>query len=147
MKLIIILLFISSIILFFSFSEAYAEDDHEIPEWLKTIALWWVNDKVDDIEFVTAIQYLIKDKIIILPETAQQSEYPRWLTNNAGLWATKIFTNSDFNFDPEYVKKKFIPVGKVQTMMDVLKKNTIPMVFVVMNLKKKNQMIRTEYLQ
>ena len=109
MKLIIILLFISSIILFFSFSEAYAEDDHEIPEWLKTIALWWLNDKVDDIEFVTAIQYLIKDKIIILPETSQQSEYPRWLTNNAGLWATKIFTNSDFNFDPEYVKKKIYP--------------------------------------
>ena len=109
MKLIIILLFISSIILFFSFSEAYAEDDHEIPEWLKTIALWWVNDKVDDIEFVTAIQYLIKDKIIILPETSQQSEYPRWLTNNAGLWAAKIFTNSDFNFDPEYVKKKIYP--------------------------------------
>ena len=109
MKLIIILLFISSIILFFSFSEAYAEDDHEIPEWLKTIALWWINDKVDDIEFVTAIQYLIKDKIIILPETPQQSEYPRWLTNNAGLWAAKIFTNSDFNFDPEYVKKKIYP--------------------------------------
>ena len=109
MKLIIILLFISSIILFFSFSEAYAEDDHEIPEWLKTIALWWINDKVDDIEFVTAIQYLIKDKIIILPETPQQSEYPRWLTNNAGLWATKIFTNSDFNFDPEYVKNKIYP--------------------------------------
>ena len=109
MKLIIILLFISSIILFFSFSEAYAEDDHEIPEWLKTIALWWINDKVDDIEFVTAIQYLIKDKIIILPETSQQSEYPRWLTNNAGLWAAKIFTNSDFNFDPEYVKKKIYP--------------------------------------
>ena len=109
MKLIIILLFISSIILFFSFSEAYAEDDHEIPEWLKTIALWWVNDKVDDIEFVTAIQYLIKDKIIILPESSQQSEYPRWLTNNAGLWAAKIFTNSDFNFDPEYVKKKIYP--------------------------------------
>ena len=109
MKLIIILLFISSIILFFSFSEAYAEDDHEIPEWLKTIALWWINDKVDDIEFVTAIQYLIKDKIIILPETSQQSEYPRWLTNNAGLWAAKIFTNSDFNFDPEYVKNKIYP--------------------------------------
>ena len=109
MKLVIILLFISSIILFFSFSEAYAEDDHEIPEWLKIIALWWINDKVDDIEFVTAIQYLIKDKIIILPETPQQSEYPRWLTNNAGLWATKIFTNSDFNFDPEYVKNKIYP--------------------------------------
>ena len=37
---------------------------------------------------------------------SQTSQLPDWLVNNAGWWAARIFTNSDFDFDPEYVKEK-----------------------------------------
>ena len=37
-----------------------------LPSWIKTNALWWAQDKISDIEYVTAIEYLINNGIIKL---------------------------------------------------------------------------------
>ena len=37
-----------------------------LPSWIKTNALWWAQDKISDVEYVTAIEYLINNGIIKL---------------------------------------------------------------------------------
>ena len=40
--------------------------DAIIPEWVKTTAGWWAYDEIPDSAYVNAIQYLIKEGIIIV---------------------------------------------------------------------------------
>jgi len=81
-----------------------------IPAWIKNNADWWTSDQIDDNSFVSGIQWLVSNDIIQVQPTMasdiSESEIPDWLVNNAGWWAARIFTNSDFSFDPEYVKEK-----------------------------------------
>ena len=37
-----------------------------VPAWIKNNAGWWAEDKISEVEFVNAIQYLIKHGIIIV---------------------------------------------------------------------------------
>ncbi len=52
--------------------DAHADDSSAdgqssgIPSWIKTNAGWWSEDQIDDAAFVTAIQYLIKERIILI---------------------------------------------------------------------------------
>ncbi len=36
----------------------------EIPSWIKTTTGYWVNNKITDVEFINAIQWLINNGII-----------------------------------------------------------------------------------
>ncbi len=44
-----------------------AQENYKIPSWLKNIAKWWVEGKIDDHEFVMALQYLVNQGILIVP--------------------------------------------------------------------------------
>jgi len=39
-----------------------------IPSWIKTTAGFWVNDQVSDSEFISALQFLVKEGILVIPE-------------------------------------------------------------------------------
>jgi len=39
-------------------------------------------------------------------ESSGSEGVPDWIKNNAGWWAARIFTNSNFNFDPGYIKEE-----------------------------------------
>ena len=96
------LLFIITVVLILP--NVFAED-FSAPEWLKILSVWWINDEISDGEFVIAIEFLIKDQVIILPESYREnnSELPDWLINNAGWWSARILTDSYFeNFDAKY---------------------------------------------
>jgi len=62
-----------------------------IPEWIKNNASWWAEGQIDDGTFIQGIEYLIKNEIILIPETQQESsdthEIPAWIKNNASWWA------------------------------------------------------------
>ncbi len=77
---------------------AYAES--EIPEWVKNNAGWWSEGLIGDSDFVSGIQFLIKEEIMIIPETktvSQTSEgIPEWVKNNAGWWSEGLIGDSDF---------------------------------------------------
>ena len=80
-------------------------DDFSSPNWLKTVSIWWVNDEISDNEFVGAIEFLVKDEIIAIPESHKENlaDLPYWLANNAGWWSARVLTNSSFeSFDTGY---------------------------------------------
>ncbi len=39
-----------------------------IPSWIKTTAGFWVNDQVSDSEFISALQFLVKEGILEIPD-------------------------------------------------------------------------------
>ncbi|MDP6857631.1 MAG: peptidase [Candidatus Nitrosopelagicus sp.] len=72
----------------------------EIPGWIKNNAAWWADGQIDDASFVTGIQYLINQKIMTIPETAQgyggSDEIPGWIKNNAAWWADGQIDDNTF---------------------------------------------------
>ncbi len=90
-------------------SEQYPEDskfclvkESQIPEWVRNNAEWWAQGAIGDSDFVSGIQYLIKEGIIQIPETAKSSttgdseEIPAWIKNNADWWAQGLISDDDF---------------------------------------------------
>lgn len=72
-----------------------------IPEWVRNNAHWWADDQISDDEFVHGLQYLIKEEIIIVPYSIQEStdessELPTWIKNNAGWWADGLISDDSF---------------------------------------------------
>ncbi|MCV0392406.1 MAG: peptidase [Nitrosopumilus sp.] len=87
---------IAAILIASSVSFAYAE----VPGWVKNNAGWWADGTISESEFLTGIEFLIKDGIITVPPTAipiQSSEgVPDWVKNNAGWWADGITSDGEF---------------------------------------------------
>ncbi len=44
-----------------------------IPPWIKNNAGWWADNKIGDSDFVSGIQYLITEGIMIIPQTTSGS--------------------------------------------------------------------------
>ena len=45
----------------------------QIPSWIKNTAKWWGEGKVSDSEFISALQWLIDQKILVLPKSGNVS--------------------------------------------------------------------------
>ena len=68
-----------------------AENQYFIPNWVKNNAGWWADGQIPDSAFVQGIQFLIKEGIVVVPatenETQDGSNIPEWIKTNAGWWA------------------------------------------------------------
>ncbi len=72
-----------------------------IPKWIKSNASWWSEQQISDSDFVSGIEYLIKNGIINVPgvevgTSSATTEIPDWIKNNAGWWADSLITDGDF---------------------------------------------------
>jgi len=73
----------------------------KVPPWIKFTSGVWVDGNSSDNEFINAIQFLIADKIIVLPPTAQGSdmasnEIPSWIKFTTGVWVDGNSSDSEF---------------------------------------------------
>lgn len=65
----------------------------QIPDWVKSNAEWWADDAISQTEFLKTIEFLIKQKILVIPDIATSetevstSTVPEWVKNNAAWWA------------------------------------------------------------
>jgi len=72
-----------------------------IPAWIKNNAGWWADGQIPDSAFVQGIQFLIKEGVMIIPETeatesSDSQEIPAWIKNNAGWWADGQIDDNTF---------------------------------------------------
>ena len=82
-------------------SDESIDNERKIPEWIRNNAKWWSEDTIDDNSFVSGIQYLMKKKIINIPETQQDSglssdEIPLWVKNSSEWWADGQIDDESF---------------------------------------------------
>ncbi len=87
-------------------------DEISLPEWIRSNALWWSQDQIDDITFIQGIEYLIQNNIISIPQTQQtileSQEIPPWIRSNAEWWANKQIDDETFVQGLEYLIKNGI---------------------------------------
>ena len=89
-------------------------DSTQIPEWVRGNAEWWAQDAIGDSDFVSGIQYLIKEGIMTIPETkkaeagSNSKEIPSWIKNNADWWSQGLITDDDFVTGIQYLVEQGI---------------------------------------
>ena len=71
-----------------------------IPSWIKNNAGWWADGQIDDGSFVSGIQWLISNDVMVIPPTEQGAGsgdvIPSWIKNNAGWWADGQIDDGSF---------------------------------------------------
>jgi len=83
-----------------------------VAEWIKNNASRWASDQISDSEFISGIGYLIKEKIIVIPdsvlsETTDQN-IPFWIKNTAKWWSQDIISDDEFVAALEFLIKNSI---------------------------------------
>jgi len=78
-----------------------------IPDWIKEVAAFWCDDKIDDSSFIEGIQYLIDNDIILVPSTSSgygsYQSIPSWIKNNACWWSQNLISDEDFAGGLQYL--------------------------------------------
>ena len=80
--------------------------DAQIPNWIKNVAGWWASGIISENEFLTGIEYLVNNNIILINfvpcNDEIQSQYgdtksiPDWIKNNANWWSENLIDDTDF---------------------------------------------------
>ena len=76
-------------------------DDTIIPVWVKSNAKWWSENKIDNDNFISGLEYLVNEGIIkvSLPDTTDNtsiSEVQPWIKSTAGWWADGMISEDEF---------------------------------------------------
>ena len=82
-----------------------------VPEWVKNTAGWWAADEISEKEFVNAIEFLVKSKIIQIDATSSignAETVPEWVKNTAGWWAADEISEKEFVNAIEFLVKSNI---------------------------------------
>lgn len=72
-----------------------------IPDWIRNNAGWWSTGQISDKEFVSSIQYMIDNQIIIIPDLSNSDavgsdSIPDWIRNNASWWSVGQISDDEF---------------------------------------------------
>ena len=66
---------------------ASAQEESQIPTWIKTAVGFWVNDQITDEEFLHAIEFFVKNEMIEVPSQTNDDEV---LINNLQILQSEI---------------------------------------------------------
>ena len=103
-----------------------ALEERTIPYWIKNNAGWWSDDKISDVDFITGIEYLIKNKIINLSSQNinenSSDVIPAWIKNNAGWWSAGKISDGDFLSGIKYLIENSIIKVNAQTDSELVQK-------------------------
>ncbi len=95
------------------FEQGWTTKNIIIPDWVRNNAKWWSNDTISDSEFVKGIQFLIDEKIVVIPKYDQRVNLssvaiPSWIKFNAGWWADGMISDREFTKGLEFLIKSEI---------------------------------------
>ncbi len=83
-----------------------------VPDWIKNNAGWWSSNAISDDEFIDGIEYLIKEKIILIPEDQplinSEKTIPPWIKNTANWWFDDLISDDEFVSALEFLVKEGI---------------------------------------
>ncbi|KAG2473406.1 MAG: hypothetical protein NPMRTH4_1350002 [Nitrosopumilales archaeon] len=86
----------------------YEQIELFIPDWVRNNAGWWASDQINDDDFALGIQFMIEEKIIVIPDLGQSEEVlaqqiPEWIKNNARWWSERQISDEAFANGIEYM--------------------------------------------
>ena len=90
----------------------------KIPEWVKDIANWWSIGNISDEKFTESMEYMIKNKIVIIPENKKfentnELKMISFVRNNFSQWSQNEIPNDEFYKNTNWlIENNFINVEK-----------------------------------
>ena len=101
-------------------------EERTIPYWIKNNAKWWADNKIDDADFISGIEYLIENNIInIRSQNINENSsdvIPTWIKNNAKWWADNKIDDADFISGIEYLIENNIIKVTTQANSELVQK-------------------------
>ena len=102
-------------------------EKNTIPSWIKNNAGWWADNKINDKDFISGIEYLIENKIIVVSTYVNKENFtdsiPTWIKNNAGWWANGKISDNDFLTGIEYLIENGIINVNAKTNSELIEKD------------------------
>ena len=117
----IFLVIIFSIITVSLISFTSAQTNSLIPSWIKNTASFWVDDQITDQEFLTALQFLINEGILVIPSESDQ--VPLAMPGGDALSETQVLEIEVTDESEEIEHDLDLIIFKIQKMQE-LTKNT-----------------------
>jgi len=76
-------------------------DPISVPDWIRNNAGWWAIGEITDSDFVSGIEFMLENNIIILSNVtssgnASTEEIPIWIRNNALWWSQDLISENEF---------------------------------------------------
>jgi len=101
-------------------------EERTIPYWVKNNAKWWSEDKISDGDFITGIEYLVKNNIISISSQNNKENssdvIPSWIKINAGWWANGYISENDFLSGIKYLIENSIIKVSAPTNSELVQK-------------------------
>ncbi len=77
------------------------EDPVSMPTWIRNNAEWWATGEISDSAFVTGIEFLLENNIIMISNISPSGnvsgdEIPAWIRNNAHWWSQDLISDDEF---------------------------------------------------
>jgi len=102
-------------------------EENTIPSWIKHNAGWWADNKINDKDFISGIEYLLENKIIKVSTYVNKENstdgIPSWIKNNAGWWSSGKISDNDFLTGIEYLIENGIIKVDAQVNSELLEKD------------------------
>jgi len=102
-------------------------EENTIPSWIKNNAGWWADNKINDNDFISGIEYLIENKIIKVSTYVNKENstdtIPSWIKNSAGWWSSGKISDNDFLTGVEYLVENGIINVNVKSNSELLEKD------------------------
>jgi len=92
------------------------ENKGTIPNWIKDMTNWWTLEKITDDNFLKSLEYMIENKIIIIPEKQsfeknKELKMLSWTRNNLNMWSQDESSSEEFFKNIHWlIENKFIDV-------------------------------------
>jgi len=75
-------------------------DPVSVPDWVRNNAEWWASGAITDSTFVTGIEFMLDNNIIMIPNIpsgdVSGDEIPDWIRNNAHWWSQDLISEDEF---------------------------------------------------
>ena len=83
------------------------EDPVSVPDWIRNNAEWWATGKINDSAFVSGIEFMLENNIIMVSTTSSgnisNDDIPDWIRNNAHWWSQDLISEDEFINSLEYL--------------------------------------------
>jgi len=88
--------------------EKKLESSPKIPDWIKQVGEFWIQDQIDDAGFVQVIEFLVQEGIITIPyaeapEGEAATQIPSWIKSNTEFWVTGKISDDEFTIGLEWL--------------------------------------------
>ena len=99
--------------------------DSLIPKWIKNSAQWWGEGEISDSEFISSIEFLIKNKIIDIQTdyvtNSVSTNIPSWIKKNALWWSFDLISDSEFLSGIKYlIENGIIKIPQEKVVADIV---------------------------